>query len=146
MLYTCICSWRPSARVLAAVLVSALLSHGVESAEAAEVRAGVAVADITADVPSAAVRRAAEALVPVRLGVGVGQEDRIAMNRRLDLRDGRSCTIRRANPSPPDASVVGLGPLDSEIGVLRLDRLSGKPLAVVTIMPFMLTAACLTAV
>jgi hypothetical protein len=79
----------------------------------------------------AAVRRAAKALVPVRLRVGVGQEDRIAMNRRLDLRDGRSCTIRRANPSPADASVVGLGPLDAEIGVLRLDRLSGKPPAVV---------------
>jgi len=79
----------------------------------------------------AAMRRAAETMVPVQLAVGVGREDRITMNRRLPLADGRTWTIRRANPSPPDAAVTGVGPLDPEIGVLRLDGPAGKPLAVV---------------
>jgi hypothetical protein len=61
-----------------------------------------------------AVRRASETLVPVKIGVGVGREDRIMMNRRLRLEDGRQWTIRRANPSPQDAAVTGLGPVDTE--------------------------------
>ena len=77
-----------------------------------------------------AVRRASETLVPVKIGVGVGCEDRIMMNRRLRLEDGRQWTIRRANPSPQDAEVTGLGPVDTEIGILRVDKLSGRPLAV----------------
>ena len=77
-----------------------------------------------------AVRRASETVVPVKVGVGVGHEDRITMNRRLLLEDGRVWTIRRANPSPKDAEVTGLGPLDTEIGILRIDRLSGQPFAV----------------
>ena len=55
---------------------------------------------------------------------------RITMNRRLRLKNGKAWTIRRANPSPKDADVVGLGPLDPQIGILRLDRLDGRPLAV----------------
>ena len=77
-----------------------------------------------------AVRRASESLVPVKVGVGTGHEDRITMNRRLRLEDGREWTIRRANPSPRDAEVAGLGPVDTEIGILRIDRLSGQPFAV----------------
>jgi neutral ceramidase len=60
-----------------------------------------------------AVRRADETLVPVKVGVGVGREDRIMMNRRLRLANGKEWTIRRANPSPKDAEVTGLGPLAS---------------------------------
>ena len=52
------------------------------------------------------------------------------MNRRLRLQDGRHWTIRRANPSPRDSDVAGLGPLDPEIGILRVDRNDGRPLAV----------------
>jgi hypothetical protein len=78
-----------------------------------------------------AVRRASESLVEVRVGVGVGHEDRFVINRTLRLKDGKGWTIRQANPCPPDEEVAGLGPLDPQIGILRVDRLDGRPLAVV---------------
>lgn len=76
------------------------------------------------------VKQAAHTMAPVRIGVGVGREDRITMNRRLRLKDGKDWTIRRANPSPLDSEVVALGPVDPEIGILRLDTAAGRPLAV----------------
>ena len=78
-----------------------------------------------------AVKMAAERLVPVRVGAGVGQEIRIMENRRLRLKDGREHDMRRAYSMPADADVVGIGPVDPEIGLLRLDRTDGTPLAVV---------------
>ena len=77
-----------------------------------------------------AVKQALETMVPVKIGAASGREDRIMMNRRLRLENGKEWTIRRANPSPRDSRVVGLRPGDPEIGVLRIDRLSGEPLAV----------------
>ncbi|HIQ20557.1 MAG TPA: hypothetical protein EYH34_04870 [Planctomycetes bacterium] len=77
-----------------------------------------------------AVRRAREQMVPVRIGAGTGHEDRIVMNRRLLLQDGGQWTIRRANPSPRDDEVAKLGPVDPQIGVLRIDRTDGRVLAV----------------
>ncbi|MGD9495509.1 MAG: hypothetical protein AB7Y46_04265 [Armatimonadota bacterium] len=78
-----------------------------------------------------AVRRAQEGMVEVRIGVGVGHEDRFVINRTLRLKDGKGWTIRQANPCPPDEEVAGLGPVDPEIGILRVDRAYGRPLAVV---------------
>ncbi|GMV90629.1 MAG: hypothetical protein AMXMBFR82_04070 [Candidatus Hydrogenedentota bacterium] len=78
-----------------------------------------------------AVRRAHESMVPVKAGAGAGHEDRISMNRTLQLKDGRAWTIRHSNPCPPDDEVVGVGIMDPEIGVLRIDRMDGTPLAVV---------------
>ncbi len=78
-----------------------------------------------------AVRRAMEDMVEVRIGVGVGHEDRFVINRTLRLKDGKGWTIRQANPCPPDEEVAGLGPVDPEIGILRVDRMDGRPLAVV---------------
>ena len=78
-----------------------------------------------------AVRRAKENLTPAKVGVGVGREDRFIINRTLRLKDGKHWTIRHANPCPPDDEVAELGPLDPEIGLLRVDRLDGTPLAVV---------------
>lgn len=78
-----------------------------------------------------AVRRAAQDLVPVTVGAGSGQENRFAINRTLRLKDGDAWTIRHANPCPPDEAVAALGPLDTEIGILRVDRADGTPLAVV---------------
>lgn len=78
-----------------------------------------------------AIRRAQATLVPVTVGVGVGHEDRIMINRTLRLKDGKGWTIRHANPCPPEDQVAGLGPVDPEIGILRIDRLDGHPLAVV---------------
>jgi len=78
-----------------------------------------------------AVKRAAESLTPVKVGAGVGHEDRIMMNRILRLRNGKHWTIRHTNPCPPDDEVAGVGPIDPEIGILRIDRMDGRPLAVV---------------
>lgn len=78
-----------------------------------------------------AVHRAVDSMAPVKAGAGAGREDRITINRRLRMKDGTHWTIRRATPSPKDAAVAGLGPLDPEIGILRLDRMDGTPLVVV---------------
>jgi hypothetical protein len=77
-----------------------------------------------------AVREACQNLVPVRLGAGCGHEDRIMENRRLRLRNGREADVRHAYALPPDDEVAGAGPVDPQIGVLRLDREDGRPLAV----------------
>lgn len=78
-----------------------------------------------------AVRRAVEGLTEVRVGSGVGHEDRLTINRTLRLKNGKHWTIRHAYPCPPDDEVAGVGPMDPEIGILRIDRLDGRPLAVV---------------
>ena len=78
-----------------------------------------------------AVRRAMESMVEVRVGSGSGREDRISINRTLRLKNGKHWTIRHSNPCPPDETVEGLGPFDPEIGIIRIDRLDGTPLAVV---------------
>ncbi len=78
-----------------------------------------------------AVRRAAGDMVAVRVGVGAGREGRITINRDLRLKNGTHWTIRHSNPCPPDEEVESVGPIDPEIGILRIDRLDGRPLAVV---------------
>ena len=78
----------------------------------------------------AAVRSAAATLVPVKAGAGRGLEDRIMENRRLKMRDGSEADVRRAYALPPDEEVEGVGPVDPEIGILRLDTLDGETLAV----------------
>lgn len=78
-----------------------------------------------------AVKLAAAKLVPVRLGVGVGHEPRISENRRLRLKSGKEADVRHAYSLPPDDEVVGVGPIDPQIGILRVDRLDGQALAVV---------------
>ncbi len=78
-----------------------------------------------------AVRRAVQNMTPVKVGAGRGREDRITVNRTLRLKNGKDWTIRHANPCPPDEEVAGVGPIDPEIGILRVDRTDGRPLAVV---------------
>ncbi len=78
-----------------------------------------------------AVKTAWNTRVPVYIGAGSGYEDRIMENRRLKLTNGKEFTIRHANPLPPDEEIEGIGPVDPEIGILRLDRNNGKPLAVI---------------
>jgi hypothetical protein len=79
----------------------------------------------------AVVKEAFGNLVPVTVGAGVGHEDRIMENRRLKLKDGREADVRHAYSLPPDAEVAEVGPVDPEIGILRLDRKDGRTLAVV---------------
>jgi hypothetical protein len=72
-----------------------------------------------------AVTRAAAHLVPVRVGVGVGSENRIMENRRLILKNGRQVDVRHAYSLPADEEVAAVGPVDTEIGILRLDKTNG---------------------
>ncbi|MFP6601665.1 MAG: hypothetical protein VB862_04000, partial [Pirellulaceae bacterium] len=77
------------------------------------------------------IKQAAAKLVPVRVGTGVGHEDRVMENRRMFLKNGKEIDVRQAYSLPPDEQVAGVGPVDPEIGLLRLDREDGRPLAVV---------------
>jgi hypothetical protein len=78
-----------------------------------------------------AVARAVQNMTPARVGAGFGSEKRITINRTLRLRNGKHWTIRHSHPSPPDAQVVDVGPTDPQIGIIRIDRLDGTPLAAV---------------
>ncbi|MBX3414767.1 MAG: hypothetical protein KF708_18915 [Pirellulales bacterium] len=102
----------------ASVLVNASHCHGIVCADVVERT-------------FAAVKEAVAGLVPVRVGAGVGHEDRIMENRRLKMKDGREVDVRHAYSLPPDDEVAAVGPVDPEIGILRLDRRDGRPLAVV---------------
>lgn len=77
-----------------------------------------------------AVKLAWEKLEPIRVGVGRGHEDRIMENRRLKLKSGREADVRHAYSLPPDDEVAEVGPIDPEIGILRLDRENGETLAI----------------
>lgn len=80
----------------------------------------------------AAVKSAWEGRVPVSVAAGVGHEAGVSVNRRMRLKDGRETDERHAYAGPPDGEVAAVGPIDPEIGLLRLDRSdSGKPLALV---------------
>ncbi len=78
-----------------------------------------------------AVKEAARNLVPVQIGAGRGHEDRIMENRRLKLKNGKELDVRHAYSLPPDEEVAEVGPVDPDIGILRLDRQDGRTLAVV---------------
>lgn len=78
-----------------------------------------------------AVSRALQNMTDVKIGTGSGYEDKITMNRTLRLKNGKHWTIRHTNPCPPDEEVASVGPIDPEIGILRVDRMDGQPLAVV---------------
>ena len=70
--------------------------------------------------------------VPVKAGVGTGHEDQIQVNRRLLLKSGKEADVRHAYALPESKDVAAVGPIDPEIGILRLDRIdNGEPLAVV---------------
>ncbi|MCF7786227.1 MAG: hypothetical protein K9N47_08890 [Prosthecobacter sp.] len=77
-----------------------------------------------------AVKEAMQNLVPVKAGSGVGSETRISENRRLYMKDGSTVDMRRAYSMPRDEDVASVGPIDPQVGLLRLDRMDGTPLAV----------------
>ena len=78
-----------------------------------------------------AVKEAWQNMVPVSIGAGTGCEDRIMENRRLVLKNGMEADVRHAYSLPPDEEVSSVGPVDPEIGILRLDREDGETLAIV---------------
>ncbi len=100
------------------ILVNASHCHGIVCADVAERTVQ-------------AVKEAAANLVPVKVGAGEGHEDRIMENRRLKLKSGREADVRHAYSLPADDAVAEVGPVDPQIGILRLDRLDGRTLAVV---------------
>jgi len=99
------------------VLVTASHCHGVVCSDVAQRTIN-------------AVKMASLKMVPVNIGAGTGYEDRIMENRRMKLKNGRESDSRHAYSLPPDEEVIGVGPVDPEIGILRFDRKNGKPLAV----------------
>jgi len=78
-----------------------------------------------------AVKEALQNMVPVKVGAGSGAEDGIMENRRLKLKNGTEADVRHAYSLPPDEAVAAVGPVDPEIGLLRLDKMDGRTLAVV---------------
>lgn len=78
-----------------------------------------------------AVKEASSKMVAVKIGAGTGFENRISMNRRLELENGKEWTIRRATPEPRDEIIKKIAdPFDPEIGIIRIDKINGDPLAV----------------
>ncbi len=77
-----------------------------------------------------AVKTAMKNLVPVKAGSGSGSETRISENRRLTMKDGSMVDMRRAYSMPREEEVASVGPIDPQVGLLRLDRADGTPLAV----------------
>ena len=100
------------------VMINASHCHGI-------------VCDDIAERTVQAVQQAVAALTPVRIGAGAGHEDRVMENRRLKLKDGRQADVRHAYSLPADAAIESVGPIDPEIGLLRIDRMDGGTLAVV---------------
>ena len=90
---------------------------------------GVVCKDVAARTVQA-VEAAWQHMVPVTAGVGTGHEDRIMENRRLKLKNGREADVRRAYSLPPDEQIAEVGPVDPQIGILRLDKEDGQTLAV----------------
>lgn len=78
-----------------------------------------------------AVKMAMANLEPVKVGAGKGFENRFAMNRRIRLKDGKVFTIRHATPNTQDDQIAGLGEIDPEIGILKMERRDGTMKAVV---------------
>ena len=78
-----------------------------------------------------AVKMATENMEAVLVGSGSGSENRVMENRRIKLKDGTTADVRHAYALPPDEEIAEIGPVDPEIGLLRLDRKDGSTMAVV---------------
>ncbi|MEC9093124.1 MAG: hypothetical protein VX438_10490, partial [Planctomycetota bacterium] len=77
------------------------------------------------------VQHALKHLVPVTVGIGIGEEKEVQENRRLTLKSGKVIDVRHAYSLPADDEVASAGPIDPQIGILRLDRRDHSTLAIV---------------
>lgn len=102
----------------ASIIINASHCHGIVRGDTAHVVVQV-------------VKDALKHLMPVKAGAGAAQETRISENRRMLLKDGTQADMRRAYAMPRDEDVAAVGPIDPQVGLLRLDRLDGTPLAIV---------------
>lgn len=100
------------------IVINASHCHGIVRADSAQLVVQV-------------VKDAAKNMVPVKAGSGSGSELRISENRRMTLKDGTQVDMRRAYSMPRDEDVASVGPIDPQIGLLRLDRTDGTPFAVI---------------
>ena len=75
----------------------------------------------------AAIKQALDNMTPVTIGAGAGHEDTLTINRTMVMKNGTGYSWR---PEPPGVEIEKLRPIDPEIGILRIDRLDGRPLAV----------------
>jgi hypothetical protein len=83
------------------------------------------------------VRMAVARLEPARIGFGFGREDRIAFNRRYELKPGTmppnpfgGIDRVKTNPGIGNSNVLRpAGPIDPTVGILSVQRADGKPLA-----------------
>jgi len=100
------------------VVINASHCHGVVRADTAQLVVQV-------------VKDAVKNIDFVKVGVGTGNESRISENRRLKMKDGSEVDMRRAYSMPRDEDVANVGPIDPQVGLVRLDREDGRPLAVI---------------
>ena len=77
-----------------------------------------------------AIEEAYKNMEPVLIGSGLQREDRLSMNRNIRLKNGRDASMRMWDPCPWDDEIEKLGPTDPDIGLLRVDKADGNPLAV----------------
>ena len=67
-----------------------------------------------------AVGIALDRMAPIRIGMGVGKEERVSQNRRLKLKNGREADYRHAYSLPPDEEIESIGPIDPDVTVLKI--------------------------
>ncbi len=99
------------------VVINASHCHGIVRAD-------------TADLTVRAVKEAFGRLAPARTGTASGEEHRISENRRLKMKDGSEVDMRRSYSLPNEDQILSVGPIDSQVGVLRVEHADGRPLAV----------------
>jgi hypothetical protein len=78
-----------------------------------------------------AIKQANDNMQPVKIGSGIGYEDRLTINRNIRLKNGKDWCMRMWDPCPEDKDIKSLGPVDAEIGLLKIARLDGSTLAVI---------------
>ena len=82
--------------------------------------------DLTVEVIQAAYKR----LEPAVLRSSRAEEDRVQENRRMQLKGGGEIDVRHAYSLPPNKEIHSTGPIDPEVGILRVDKPNGDSLAV----------------
>ncbi len=81
------------------------------------------------DMSLEAAEEAMEKAEPVKIGYGVGKEEKVSFNRRYIMKDGKVKT----NPGYLNPDIVRPeGTHDPDVAVLRVDNMDGKPLGLIT--------------